>query len=74
MRFLWHVDDRAFVGAEIGVVVIFGIDATRGDPTGGLGGGRPVVVGPGTDPVGFQRGPVRQVGVEQNLQVGPQRG
>ena len=74
MRFFWHVDDRAFVGAEVAVVVIFGIDAAGGDPAGGLGGGRPVVVGPGTGPVGFERGPIRQVGVEQYLQIGPQRG
>ena len=50
-----HVDDRAFLGAGVDVLVVFGVDPAAGDPAGGLGVAGPVAVGTYRGPLGFDR-------------------
>ena len=74
MGFGRHVDDRAFLGADVRVAVevlaIIRVDSAAGHPAGGLGVPGPVAVRADGGAIGFERGPVRQVGIEEDLQVG----
>jgi hypothetical protein len=72
MRLGRHVDDGAFLRIRVDVLAVFGVDPTGGDPARRFRGARPVSVGAGA--IAFERWPVRKVGVEQDLQIGPQRG
>jgi hypothetical protein len=67
-----HVDDGAFLSVRVDVLVVFGVDPAGSDPARRFGVAGPVAVGAGA--IAFERWPVRQVGVEQDLQIGPQRG
>jgi hypothetical protein len=72
MRLGRHVDDGAFLGVRVDVLAVFGVDPAGGYSARRFGVARPVAVGAGA--IAFERWPVRQVGVEQDLQIGPQRG
>ena len=80
MRLGRHVDDRALLGVRIdlldlGVALVrgvLGVDAAAADPAGGVAAVRPRFCVRAA--VGLDGMPVRQVGVEQELQIGPQRG
>ena len=82
LRFGGHVDDRTFFGARLALVdVDVGVGAAQhlvesaaAHPAGGLRVWCPVAVVAHGGAVVFERGPVRQVGVEEDLQIGPQRG
>ncbi len=64
MRHRGDVDDGAFLGADVGDLDVGDVEAARGHAPRGARGRL----------VGLDGRTVRQVGVEEDLQVGPQRG